>query len=139
MCFASSVRIDIDPHDVSPLWIRSRFYKQLNEGVLVLKGLDYRLSKNLLSDLQKLWCSVHTLRFAAPIQTIGNKLARRMWIIGPYIAIHLRLERDVWVRTGCLTGLGSKLDKIIAKEREFRQEFLTGRLRTPEARWTLSS
>ncbi|KAF6161399.1 hypothetical protein GIB67_009278 [Kingdonia uniflora] len=119
------------PHDVSPLWIRSRFCKQLNEeGVLVLKGLDSKLSKNLPSDLQKLRCKVafHALRFAAPIQAIGNKLARRMWIEGPYIAIHLRLERDVWVRTGCLTGLGSKFDKIIADDREFRPEFLTGRL-----------
>ncbi|KAK3040621.1 hypothetical protein RJ639_026942, partial [Escallonia herrerae] len=35
------------PFDVSPLWIRARFFKQLNEeGPLVLKGLDSKLSKN---------------------------------------------------------------------------------------------
>ncbi|OVA17549.1 GDP-fucose protein O-fucosyltransferase [Macleaya cordata] len=123
------------PLDVSPLWIRTRFSKQLNEeGVLVLKGLDSKLSKNLPSDLQKLRCKVafHALRFAAPILEIGNRLARRMWIEGPYIAIHLRLEKDVWIRTGCRTGLGPSFDDIIAKERDSRPEFLTGRLNMSE-------
>ncbi|KAI3847309.1 hypothetical protein MKW98_022442 [Papaver atlanticum] len=119
------------PHGVSPVWIRSRFFKQLNEeGVLVLKGLDSKLSKNLPPDLQKLRCKVafHALKFAAPVLELGNRLARRMWIEGPYVAVHLRLEKDVWIRTGCRTGLGSKFDDIIVKERESRPEFLTGRL-----------
>ncbi|PIA41055.1 hypothetical protein AQUCO_02300086v1 [Aquilegia coerulea] len=119
------------PHDISPGWIRARFFKQLNEeGVLILKGLDSKLSKNLPSDLQKLRCKVafHALRFAAPIREIGNKLARRMWIEGPYIALHLRLEKDVWVRTGCRTGLGPKFDRIIAEEQKSSPEYLTGRL-----------
>ncbi|KAI3981683.1 hypothetical protein MKX01_020626 [Papaver californicum] len=94
------------PHGVSP------------KGVLVLKGLDSKLSKNLPPDLQKLRCKVafHVLKFAAPILELGNGLARRMWI------------KDVWIRTGCRTGLGSKFDDIIIKERESRPEFLTGRL-----------
>lgn len=70
----------------------------------------------------------HALRFAAPIREIGNRLARRMWIEGPYIGLHLRLEKDVWVRTGCLTGLGPEYDHIIAKVRESQPEYLTGRL-----------
>ncbi|KAK8583892.1 hypothetical protein V6N13_109280 [Hibiscus sabdariffa] len=46
------------PYGVSPFWIRAKFFKQLNqEGVLVLKGLDSKLSWNLPSDLQKLRCS----------------------------------------------------------------------------------
>ncbi|XP_050221947.2 O-fucosyltransferase 37 [Mercurialis annua] len=119
------------PIDVSPLWIRARFSKKLNEeGVLVLKGLASRLSKNLPPDLQKLRCKVafHALRFAAPIQELGNRLARRMWIEGPYIALHLRLEKDVWIRSGCLTGLGSEYDKIICQVRDSQSEYLTGRL-----------
>ncbi|KAJ7945733.1 O-fucosyltransferase family protein [Quillaja saponaria] len=119
------------PHDVSPQWIRSKFFKHLNEeGVLVLKGLDSKLSKNLQPDLQKLRCKVafHALRFAAPVREIGNRLARRMWIEGPYIALHLRLEKDVWVRTGCLTGLGPEYDNIIINAREAEPEYLTGRL-----------
>ncbi|KAK9278272.1 hypothetical protein L1049_027837 [Liquidambar formosana] len=117
------------PFGVSPFWIRARFFKQLNEeGVLVLKGLDSKLSKNLPRDLQKLRCKVafHALRFASPIRELGIRLARRMWIEGPYIAIHLRLEKDVWVRTGCLTGLGPEYDDMITKERESRPELLTG-------------
>ncbi|XP_010248906.1 PREDICTED: uncharacterized protein At1g04910 [Nelumbo nucifera] len=118
------------PFNVSPLWIRTRFFKQLNEGVLVLKGLDSKLSKDLPPDLQKLRCKVsfHALRFAAPIRELGNRLARRIWIEGPYIALHLRLEKDVWARTGCLTGLGPEYDDIVAMERESRPEYLTGRL-----------
>ncbi|KAK3043293.1 hypothetical protein RJ639_002536 [Escallonia herrerae] len=118
------------PFDVSPLWIRARFFKQLNEkGMLVLKGLDSKLSKNLPPDLQKLRCKVafHALRFAAPIRELGYQIARRMWIEGPYVAIHLRLEKDVWLRTGCLTGLGPEYDKIITQNRESHPQFLTGR------------
>ncbi|CAL5444466.1 unnamed protein product [Camellia sinensis] len=119
------------PYHVPPLWIRARFFKQINqEGVLVLKGLDSKLSKNLPPDLQKLRCKVafHALRFAAPIRELGNRLTKRMWIEGPYISIHLRLEKDVWVRTGCLTGLGPKYDHIISKERDSNPDFRTRRL-----------
>lgn len=59
---------------------------------------------------------------------LGNRIARRMWIEGPYVAIHLRLEKDVWIRTGCLTGLGPEYDNIIAKERDSHVEYLTGKL-----------
>ncbi|WCJ36232.1 O-fucosyltransferase family protein [Euphorbia peplus] len=119
------------PMDVSPLWLRAKFSRKLNEeGLLVLKGLASKLSKNLPPDLQKLRCKVafHALRFATPIQDLGNRLARRMWIEGPYIALHLRLEKDVWVRSGCLTGLGPEYDKIISQIRESQTEYLTGRL-----------
>ncbi|XP_077227914.1 O-fucosyltransferase family protein [Tasmannia lanceolata] len=119
------------PVDVSPLWIRTRFLKQLNQdGVLLLKGLDSKLSKNLPLDLQKLRCKVafHALRFASPIEEVGNRLARRMWTKGPYMALHLRLEKDVWVRTGCLPGLGFEYDNIITKDREFQPELLTGKM-----------
>jgi hypothetical protein len=99
------------------------------EGVLLLRGLDSRLSKDLPSDLQKLRCKVafHALRFAAPIQAVGDKLAQRMWKQGPYVALHLRLEKDVWVRTGCLPGLSSKYDEIIQHERKNRPDLLTAR------------
>ncbi|PQM33166.1 uncharacterized protein Pyn_16834 [Prunus yedoensis var. nudiflora] len=106
------------PHEVTPQWIHTRFFNQLKrEGLLVLKGLDSKLSKNLPPDLQKLRCKVafHALRFASPVQELGNLLAKRMWIEGPYIALHLRLEKDVWVRTGCLTGLGPEYDDIITR------------------------
>ncbi|XWS60294.1 hypothetical protein CRYUN_Cryun07bG0024000 [Craigia yunnanensis] len=119
-------------YNVSPLWMRAKFFKQLNqERVLVLNGFDSKLSKNLPPDLQKLRCKVafHALRFARPILQLGNQLARRMWIEGPYIALHLRLEKDVWIRTGCLTGLGPKFDKIITQIQKSQPQYLTGRVK----------
>jgi hypothetical protein len=70
----------------------------------------------------------HALRYAAPIMELGNQLAGRMWIEGPFIALHLRLEKDVWVRTGCLTGLGTEYDDIITKAQASQPEYLTGKL-----------
>ncbi|KAJ8459127.1 hypothetical protein OPV22_032053 [Ensete ventricosum] len=118
------------PLHVSPQWIKNRYLKRLNrEGVLLLRGLDSRLSKDLPSDLQKLRCKVafHALKFAAPIQELGNKLAMRMRSKGPYLALHLRLEKDVWVRTGCLPGLSPEHDEVVQRERKLRPKLLTGR------------
>ncbi|MFS8000487.1 putative GDP-fucose protein O-fucosyltransferase [Helianthus anomalus] len=116
------------PHNVPPFWIRARFFKKLNEdGSLVLTGLDSKLSKNLSPDLQKLKCKVafHALKFAKPVRDLGNRIARRMWIEGPYVAVHLSLEKELWVRTGCPTGLGPEYDVIISEEeRESSPEFL---------------
>ncbi|RWW70154.1 hypothetical protein BHE74_00022182 [Ensete ventricosum] len=69
------------------------------------------LSKDLPPDLQKLRC----------------KLAMRMRSKGPYLALHLRLEKDVWVRTGCLPGLSPEHDEIVRVERKLKPELLTGR------------
>jgi len=53
-----------------------------------------------LSLLLNIVAVFHTLRFAAPIQELGNRLARKILIEGPYIyiSLHLRLEKDVWVK-----------------------------------------
>ncbi|KAJ0095379.1 hypothetical protein Patl1_17264 [Pistacia atlantica] len=118
------------PLHVSPQWIRARYLRRLNrDGVLLLRGLDSRLSKELPSDLQKLRCKVafHALRFAPPILELGNKLAERMRSKGPYLALHLRMEKDVWVRTGCLPGLSPEFDEIIYNERKQRPELLTAK------------
>ncbi|XP_054815417.1 O-fucosyltransferase 20-like isoform X2 [Prosopis cineraria] len=118
------------PPHVTPAWIRSRYLKRLNrEGVLLLRGLDSRLSKDLPPDLQKLRCKVafHALRFAKPVEEVGNKIAERMRRKGPYIALHLRMEKDVWVRTGCLPGLSPRYDEIVYNERIQRPELLTAR------------
>jgi hypothetical protein len=69
----------------------------------------------------------HALRFAAPIQALGDKLAKRMWSQGPYLALHLRLEKDVWVRTGCLPGLGEEFDEQIRFVRKSNPRLLTAR------------
>ena len=69
----------------------------------------------------------NALRFAEPIEELGNKIAERMKSKGPYLALHLRMEKDVWVRTGCLPGLTPEYDEVINNERIQRPELLTGR------------
>ncbi|KAI4384677.1 hypothetical protein MLD38_002796 [Melastoma candidum] len=118
------------PLHVSAEWIRSRYLKRINrEGVLLLRGLDSRLSKDLPSDLQKLRCKVafHALKFAPALAELGTKIANRMHSKGPYLALHLRMEKDVWVRTGCLPGLSYEFDKMVSDERKRRPELLTAR------------
>ncbi|XVF79583.1 hypothetical protein PTKIN_Ptkin15bG0000800 [Pterospermum kingtungense] len=118
------------PLHVSPQWIRAHYLKRINrEGVLLIRGLDSRLSKDLPPDLQKLRCKVafQALRFARPILELGNKLAQRMQRKGPYLALHLRMEKDVWVRTGCLPGLSKEYDEIVHNERRRHPELLTAR------------
>ncbi|KAF9608858.1 hypothetical protein IFM89_011896, partial [Coptis chinensis] len=73
-------------------------FLQLNrDGVLLLRILDSRLSKDLPSDLQKLRCKVafEVMQFTTPIVELGNKLAERMRSKGTYIALHLRMRKDV--------------------------------------------
>ncbi|KAL0006679.1 hypothetical protein SO802_008181 [Lithocarpus litseifolius] len=117
------------PH-ATPQWIRGHYLRRFNrEGVLLLRSLDSRLTKDLPSDLQKLKCKVafDALRFAPPILELGNKLAERMRSKGPYLALHLRMEKDVWVRTGCLPGLSHEYDEIVNNERKQRPELLTAK------------
>jgi hypothetical protein len=118
------------PLHASPQWIRAHYLKRINrERVLLLRGLDSRLSKDLPSDLQKLRCKVafQALRFSPRILELGNKLASRMRNQGQYLSLHLRMEKDVWVRTGCLPGLTPEYDEIVNSERERHPELLTGR------------
>jgi len=120
------------PLNASPRWLHAHYAKKMSQdGVLLLRSLDSRLTKDLPSDLQKLRCKVafHALRFTAPIQELGDKLAARMWSQGSYLAVHLRLEKDVWVRTGCLPGLGEELDEDIRRERRMNPRLLTARTR----------
>lgn len=67
------------------------------------------------------------LRFSPRILELGNKLASRMRNEGQYLSLHLRMEKDVWVRTGCLLGLTPEFDEIVNSERERHPELLTGR------------
>lgn len=58
---------------------------------------------------------------------LGNSIAERMRGRGPYVALHLRMEKDVWVRTGCLPGLSHEYDEMVNNERKRRPELLTAR------------
>ncbi|KAL3516565.1 hypothetical protein ACH5RR_023467 [Cinchona calisaya] len=120
----------LTPLHATPEWIRSRYSRRIRrDGVLLLRSLDSRLAKDLPSDLQKLRCKVafHALRFAPSILELGNKLTERMRSKGLYLALHLRMEKDLWVRTGCLPGLSHEYDEMINNERKQTPELLTSR------------
>ncbi|KAF3792760.1 hypothetical protein EJ110_NYTH10908 [Nymphaea thermarum] len=93
------------PPDSTPAVVRSLLQSKLmGRRVVYLYELRHKLPRALPLDLQRLRCKVafQALRFAANIRTLGEKLAERIWKDGPYIALHLRLEKDVWMHAGCL-------------------------------------
>ncbi|XP_072977940.1 O-fucosyltransferase 24-like [Typha angustifolia] len=124
------VRAPAMPFNADEEWVRHNYVHKLSrDSILLLKAFDSRLANNLTSDLQKLRCKVafEALKFQPWIHELADRFVKRMSEEGPYMALHLRLEKDVWVRTGCSSGLGKKADLVIADERASKPQFLTSR------------
>ncbi|THF99429.1 hypothetical protein TEA_025505 [Camellia sinensis var. sinensis] len=98
--FRSWSGIDYYQDEIASLW--------MDYQVIRAAKSDSRLANNNLPpDIQKLRCRAcyEALRFSPQIEAMGKLLVDRMRSHGPYIALHLRYEKDMLAFSGCTHDL----------------------------------